>query len=218
MKLSIPLAAIALAITASAAEPVVPATQPVVPEPAADAGRFRRFYADIGPAFSRLSVTPEVLGVKGSQTTDSYYGVNAGFGTCFGESSIGLHQAGLELTLTSRSDDVGASDVTDYASSFLAVYNYNFALGDAAHLYVGPSAGVLMLSRTVEAPGSDADDSEGVLAAGAQAGFTVRCSKLVSLNFGYKWLISEDVELNRFATKYTDISVHTVKADVTFRF
>ena len=187
-------------------------------EPAPAQPRARRFYAEVGPAVARVAFTPEVSGVSGSHDAKSFYGIDAAFGTVFGRSSTGWHQAGLEVALTARNDDQGSTDVTNYFTSTLAVYNYHFNMAESATLYVGPCAGVAVLGRAVETSTGDSSDSDGALAAGVQAGLSAKCSDLVWLDFGYRFLAVDDIYLNKYASRYNDIRVHQVRAAVTFRF
>lgn len=185
---------------------------------APEAPRPRRFDAEIGPAVTRLSFTPKVSGVSGPAERKNFYGVAGGAGVIFGESSLGYHRVGGELLLTARSDDSGATDVTSYFSTVLATYDYHFRLGDAATFYVGPSVGVAVVGVSVETASNDSSDSDGVFAAGLQAGFTVKCSERVALDFGYRGLVAEDAYLNKYSTRHEDIRAHTLKAAVVFRF
>lgn len=214
MKKLIPALLLLSAVSAFAADAAPAATA----APTVAAPRHRAFYADAGLAVSDVSLVPVVGGVKGSRDSESFGGVNLGFGTNFGESSVGYHQVGVNLTATGRFDEQGTKDISTYASSMMVQYNYHFTPGKSVTLYVGPSVGVLNIGRWEEAGSGDTHDSDSSFAVGGQAGVTIRCTDLVWLNFGYRGLVAGDMDLNRFATKYEDIRVHTFHGGVTFRF
>lgn len=215
MKKLIPALFALSSVAAFAAEP---ASSAAVAEPVVKAPRQRVFYADAGLAVSDVSVVPVVAGVKGSRDSESFGGVNLGFGSNFGESSLGYHQVGVNLTATGRFEEQGSTDVSMWASSLMFQYNYHFRPAKSVTLYVGPSVGFLSIGRWEESGSGDVDDSDSSFAFGGQAGVAIRCSDLVWVNFGYRGLVAGDMNLNQFATKYEDIRVHTFHCGVTFRF
>src|ERR1043165_2554700 len=97
-------------------------------------------YISVGPAIARASY--KINGAKADgEDPRNFFGPVFNYGRYFGESSVGVHELGVQVGLLGASEEASQVTTTVIEAPVLAVYNYNFKLGETPRLYLGPRVG-----------------------------------------------------------------------------
>lgn len=200
----------------------------------AHARQHYRTYVSVDAQVARISSTAEIAGVSekgtstfggGSLAAGAYFGEGLGYGkgTEFDDySAIGVHQVGVEIGILTQSETDSVVKEEYLLVPLLASYNYNFILPDnMAQIYVGPSLGAVILRADLTAPGFKAADSAVAAAAGFQAGVKVPVSRNLTVDAGYRYLRTTDMDFDFGAgakVKMKDLGGHFFNVGVTYVF
>lgn len=173
----------ALSVLAVAGYARAQAETPVVETKSESSGRN---YISVGPAYGRVDYhdTPGV-----PDDLKDYFGVVFNYGRYFGESSVGTHEIGVQAGFLGAWDE--QNSVTTYAtqSPLVAVYNYNFKLGDSTILYVGPRAGFVVAGFGIDDDNTNFRDYDTDIAFryGAGIGIKQKFTKHFGMAVGYEY-------------------------------
>lgn len=206
---------LALAAFARADETTAPVTTPEA----------RANYISVGPAYARFDY--KINGVKaGSDDPRNFFGVVFNYGRYFGESSVGVHEFGVQAGVMGASEKNNGVIVAAVEAPLVAVYNYNFKLGDSTRLYVGPRAGVTTLGLAVHDDNTNFRESDTDIAAKFGAGFGIRqqFTQLFGMAVGYEYSRTTDTSFHlsdsgtTYDAKLKDLESHLVVISATWNF
>lgn len=209
--------ALALAAFAHADEAPAPVATPETPAN----------YLSVGPAYARFNYNVTGTGVApGTKRSRDFYGVVFNYGRYFGESSVGLHEIGVQAALMGTQKKDNGTILTAVEAPIVAVYNYNFKLGDSTKLYVGPRAGVTTIGLAVDNDTTNFRESDTDIAFkyGAGIGLKQQFTKLFGIAVGYEYSRTTDTSFHMsdsgstFDAKLKDIDAHLVVISATWNF
>lgn len=169
--------ALLLAGVAHAQQPPAPATPVEAPN-----------YISVGPAYARFDY--KITGDKvGSGDSRNFFGVVFNYGRYFGESSVGVHEFGVQAGILGASEKDAGATVSTVEAPIVAVYNYNFKLGDSTRLYLGPRAGISVIGLAVDDDSTNFRESDSDVAAkfGVGVGIKQQIGKTFGIAVGYEY-------------------------------
>lgn len=216
MKKIIPgiLAVTALASLTHAAE---------TPEPVVE--KSAKNYLSVGPALARLSY--KINGDKAeSGDPRNFFGPVFNYGRYVGESSVGAHEFGVQAGILGSSEEESQVTTDAIEIPVLAVYNYNFKLGDTTRLYLGPRAGVSLIGVALDDDVSNfrAADSDLAFKFGVGIGIKQQFTKRFGMAVGYEYSRATDTSYSltdngtTINAKLTDMSSHLVVISFAWTF
>jgi opacity protein-like surface antigen len=185
----------------------------------------RQNYISVGPALARMSY--KINGAKADgEDPRNFFGPVFNYGRYFGESSVGVHELGVQAGLLGASEETSQVTTSAVEAPVLAVYNYNFKLGDTTRLYLGPRLGYSIIGLAVDDDLTNFRDSDSDLAFkyGVGIGIKQQFNKRFGMAVGYEYSRASSTNYSfsdngtTITAKLTDMSSHLVVVSFAWTF
>lgn len=222
----IPMNKIILTATALAA-----ATALAQEAPAPATPRERNNYIAIGAAYQKLDY--KVNGVNASESNgdvEDQGGITFDYGRYFGRSSLGMHEAGVNISImtgtltTEYGPGIPDDEMTLTEGSVSAYYNYNFQVANKTQIYVGPRLGFGSIMGEFDDGYDKTEADDQFVKYGIGIGVKQKFTDSFGITLGLEYSAYSDTKLaydgaySGYSEKFTDMSSTKVFISAAWNF